>query len=165
MADAIITFEEGENILASETNHNNQFLLSKLTDTTKQLTEYVKQQLTSIQSNLSSVQSTLQNNINELSTKITNSNESLKTYYIPNYSKGISITSGWTATKSGWINWSPTSINDGGNGNVKVNNIQVGYYQRYKYANIYTTQFLIGKGDKITFTSGITVKFYPCQGA
>lgn len=165
MVDTLVTFNEGEDILASQTNQNNQFLLNKLTDNAKQLLDYTKQQLSSIQSNLSSVQSTLQNNINKLSENMTNSNNSLKTYYIPNYSKGISISSGWTATKNGWLNWSPINIDDGGSGNVKVNNVQVGYYSRYKYANIYNTQFLIGKGDKITFTSGITVKFYPCQGA
>lgn len=63
MVDALITFSEGQDILASEANQNNQFLLSKLSDNAMQLTTYVEQEITSMQSNIASVQSALQQNI------------------------------------------------------------------------------------------------------
>ena len=66
MAEALKTFREGEDILASETNENNQFLLSKLTDNAAQVQAYVEGEVSTIKSNVSSVQATLQNNIDEL---------------------------------------------------------------------------------------------------
>ena len=69
MAEALKTFKEGEDILASETNANNQFLLSKLSDNAMQVQSYVEGEVASIKSNVSSVQATLQNNIDELDAK------------------------------------------------------------------------------------------------
>lgn len=69
MAEALKTFREGEDILASETNENNQFLLSKLSDNAAQVQNYVEGEVASIKSNVSSVQATLQNNIDELDAK------------------------------------------------------------------------------------------------
>ncbi len=59
------TFEEGDTIYASETNANNQALLSLLTDNAVQVQKYVEGEVASIKSNVASVQQTLQNNINE----------------------------------------------------------------------------------------------------
>lgn len=70
MAEALKTFREGEDILASETNENNQFLLSKLTDNAAQVQAYVEGEVATIKSNVSSVQATLQNNINELEAEL-----------------------------------------------------------------------------------------------
>ena len=70
MAEALKTFREGEDILASETNENNQFLLSKLSDNAAQVQQYVEGEVATIKSNVSSVQATLQNNIDELAAKI-----------------------------------------------------------------------------------------------
>ena len=69
MAEALKTFREGEDILASETNENNQFLLSKLSDNAAQVQQYVEGEVATIKSNVSSVQATLQNNIDELAAK------------------------------------------------------------------------------------------------
>jgi hypothetical protein len=66
MADALKTFREGEDILASETNENNQFLLSKLSDNAAQVQNYVEGEVATIKSNVASVQATLQNNIDEV---------------------------------------------------------------------------------------------------
>lgn len=63
MAEALKTFREGEDILASETNDNNQYLLSKLTDNAAQVQAYVEGEVATIKSNVASVQATLQNNI------------------------------------------------------------------------------------------------------
>lgn len=73
MADSLITFSENEYIYASETNQNNQFLLSKLSDNAAQLTTYVEGEISSIQSNVASVQATLQGNIDAANANITNS--------------------------------------------------------------------------------------------
>lgn len=75
MVDALIEFDEGDDILASQTNSNNQFLLSKITDSSEQLQSYLETQIASIQSNIASVQSTLQQNINTVKNDI---NSSLK---------------------------------------------------------------------------------------
>lgn len=72
MVDALITFEEGEDILASETNSNNNFLLGKINDNAEQLQNYLTTQIASIQSNIASVQSTLQNNINNVQNSMNN---------------------------------------------------------------------------------------------
>jgi hypothetical protein len=69
MAEALKTFREGEDILASETNENNQFLLSKLSDNAAQVQQYVEGEVATIKSNVSSVQATLQNNIDALDAK------------------------------------------------------------------------------------------------
>ena len=60
------TFEEGDTIYASETNANNQALLSLLTDNAVQVQKYVEGEVASIKSNVASVQQTLQNNISEI---------------------------------------------------------------------------------------------------
>lgn len=70
MADALKTFREGEDILASETNDNNQYLLSKLSDNAAQVQQYVEGEVATIKSNVASVQATLQNNIDELRDKV-----------------------------------------------------------------------------------------------
>lgn len=70
MADVLKTFREGEDILASETNDNNQYLLSKLTDNAAQIQSYVEGEISTIKSNVASVQATLQNNLDELTAQI-----------------------------------------------------------------------------------------------
>lgn len=70
MAETLKTFREGEDILASETNDNNQFLLSKLSDNAAQVQQYVEGEVATIKSNVSSVQATLQNNLDELGAEL-----------------------------------------------------------------------------------------------
>ena len=89
MAEALKTFREGEDILASETNANNQFLLSKLSDNAAQVQQYVEGEVATIKSNVASVQATLQNNIDELAAKI-------NVYIIDSYVKGV----------NGYVIWS-----------------------------------------------------------
>lgn len=73
MVDSLKTFNEGEYIYASETNSNNQYLLSKLSDNAAQVQTYVEGEISSIQSNVASVQATLQGNIDAANANITNS--------------------------------------------------------------------------------------------
>lgn len=71
MTDYLKNFAPGEDIKASETNNNNQFLLDKISDNAENIQKYVNEQLGTIQSNLSSVQKTLQQNIDQLSEELT----------------------------------------------------------------------------------------------
>lgn len=73
MVDSLKTFNEGDKIFASETNSNNQYLLSKLSDNAAQVQTYVEGKISSIQSNVASVQATLQGNIDAANANITNS--------------------------------------------------------------------------------------------
>mgnify|MGYP006357630017 CR=1 FL=1 len=91
MAEALKTFREGEDILASETNENNQFLLSKLSDNAAQVQNYVEGEVATIKSNVSSVQATLQNNLNELDEKMKANFVNIFAAIAPNYSKGKNI--------------------------------------------------------------------------
>lgn len=70
MAEALKTFKEGEDILASETNANNQYLLSKLSDNAAQVQSYVESEVATIKSNVASVQATLQNNIDAIAAQM-----------------------------------------------------------------------------------------------
>lgn len=157
MVDSLKTFNEGEYIYASETNSNNQYLLSKLSDNAAQVQTFVEGEISSIQSNVASIKATLQGNIDAAKTDIYTKG------FLPNYSAGVSISSGYKATKNGWVNWFMTGMNDGTTYYLKVNNVVVGESNQYKYLNNKRTQFLVSKGDTITFTGG-TGKFFPCKG-
>ena len=165
MVDALITFSEGQDILASEANQNNQFLLGKLSDNARQLTTYVEQEITSMQSNIASVQATVQANINEVSTKVDNLKQDVYLKgFIPDYSKGQAISSGFVAPSNGWVNWNGGQAGDSSSVYLWVNGVEVGYHSYYKYGDSYRCQFLVGKGDSITFSSKTSAKFFPCKG-
>lgn len=163
MVDSLKTFNEGEYIYASETNSNNQYLLSKLSDNAAQLQTYVEGEISSIQSNVASVQATLQANIDGAKTETNNLKTDIYTKgFLPNYSAGVSISTGYKTTKNGWVRWY-TSHGDGGEHYLKVNGVNVGISSQYKYHNQKSLMFLVSKGDTIAFTNG-TVTFYPCKG-
>ena len=163
MVDSLKTFNEGEYIYASETNSNNQYLLSKLSDNAAQVQTYVEGEISSIQSNVASVQATLQGNIDAAKTETNNLKTDIYTKgFLPNYSAGVSISTGYKATKNGWVKWY-TNNNDGGTYYLKVNGVNVGISHQYKYHNQKTLMFLVSKGDAITFDTG-SVTFYPCKG-
>lgn len=103
MAEVLKTFLEGEDILASETNANNQYLLGKISDNADRLQNFVDGEITSIQSNLASAQATLQNSINELSNRITQIIQNLPNAISPDVSKRYNISSGFVAPTAGWV--------------------------------------------------------------
>jgi len=70
MANFLINFAPGEKVKASETNSNNQYLLSLISDSAVKIQTFVEGQLNAMQSNLNSVQQTLQNSINSLTANI-----------------------------------------------------------------------------------------------
>jgi hypothetical protein len=150
MADALKTFREGEDILASETNENNQFLLSKLSDNAAQVQQYVEGEVATIKSNVASVQATLQNNIDELGKAI---KQSIFLAIAPDYEKGEKVVSGTTLERSGWINWDGSDISDGAHIWLKVNGIEVCRHSKYKYGSRYKTMIYVGAGDTVTLSA------------
>lgn len=95
MVDSLKTFNEGEYIYASETNSNNQYLLSKLSDNAAQLQTFVEGEISSIQSNVASVQATLQANIDNLRASL---DEQLKNRKFTQ--KSLSVSVGTTSLSS-----------------------------------------------------------------
>lgn len=83
---------------------------------------------------------------------------------IPDYSKGTDITSGWTATSTGWVNWNGGQAGDKSTRYLYVNGVVVGQHSYYKYGDNYRCQFLVAKGDVITFGKSTSAKFFPCKG-
>lgn len=161
MAEALKTFREGEDILASETNENNQFLLSKLSDNAAQVQNYVEGEVATIKSNVSSVQATLQNNLNELSNTITTKFSSMFDALAPDYSKGFGISSGYVATTYGqvYVQFKAGGGSAFANGQrVAYNEGDVNYHQPTGHS------FIVGKGTSVTATNYASLVFYPCKG-
>ena len=165
MVDSLKTFNEGEYIYASETNSNNQYLLSKLSDNAAQVQTYVEGEISSIQSNVASVQATLQGNIDEAKTETNNLKTDIYTKgFLPNYSAGVSISTGYKATKNGWV-YFEGKVN-GGQKIGYVNGKRVFLSaQGVNYHQPIGAMVLVGKGDTVT-TSGsfASIVFYPCKG-
>lgn len=167
MAEVLKTFIEGEDILASETNANNQYLLGRISDNAERLQNFVDGEITSIQSNISSVQATLQNSINEMSDKLNAELGSMYDNIAPNYSAGISVSTGWSATSSGWISAVLNSSASGTNtltidGQAVLANLQGAGDGRAGYLGIRFMVY-IAKGQVVGGShSGLV--FYPCKG-
>lgn len=171
MVDSLKTFNEGEYIYASETNSNNQYLLSKLSDNAAQVQTYVEGEISSIQSNIASIQATLQANIDETNTMLSTLKNSIFSAIAPNYSKGVKIGAGtsYTAPSFGWVYWT----GDTGQGPVYlkingVNRLSAGATSSEDHINV-VLPFFVSKGDKITPDSDgsgarLGTTFYPCKG-
>jgi hypothetical protein len=163
MAEALKTFREGEDILASETNENNQFLLSKLSDNAAQVQSYVEGEVATIKSNVASVQATLQNNIDEAEVRLRN--DIYTNGFLPNYSAGEDITSGYVAVSNGWVYFAGSF--SGGAKRGYVNGEEVFLSQQgVNYHQPCGAMVLVSKGDTITTTGNFAkLRFYPCKGS
>ena len=163
MAEVLKTFLEGEDILASETNANNQYLLGRISDNAERLQNFVDGEITSIQSNISSVQATLQNSINEMSDKLNAELGSMYENIAPNYKAGISITSGWKATKSGWLYLQ--GMPDGTT-SVTIDGVyfQVSYDTGDGQSNGNIFMFIAKDSVVANFNRVAKSTFYPCKG-
>ena len=157
MADALKTFKEGEDILASETNGNNQYLLSRLSDNAAQVQSYVEGEVATIKSNVASVQATLQNELSAINATI----EQIFEAMTPNYAAGFNIASGYVATEYG-VGY--VGFNAGG-GQAYVDGAIVAYHSgavNYKQGS--GSCFLVGKGSTITAGNYNALRFYPYKG-
>ena len=167
MADALKTFREGEDILASETNDNNQYLLSRLSDNATQVQNYVESEVETIKSNVSSVQATLQNNLNGLEETVTNKFTEMFTAIAPNYAKGSSITSGYKATTAGWVKYRLGSDANYRH-SIAINGVTVAEnYQApgdQRAGTLYITGMVFIAPEQTVTGSFNTLTFYPCIG-
>lgn len=109
--DALITVEEDELITAETTNANNRYLEDKISENATTLTNYLERELTRVENELegeiTSAQTTLQQNINDLSAKVSNIN------FAPNYNnrQTKSVDTTYTADEPGWVNVYAQSTN------------------------------------------------------
>lgn len=172
MAEALKTFREGEDILASETNENNQFLLSKLSDNAAQVQQYVEGEVATIKSNVASVQATLQKNIDELSANFKTFSENIFNNIAPDLSSGVAKTRGttYTAEKAGWL--FAFCHNNANEASVKINEVSfpISKSTKSETASGAGNFFYLCKGDTYLLTGGIDSNkyyrliFYPCKG-
>lgn len=162
MVDSLKTFNEGEYIYASETNSNNQYLLSKLSDNAAQVQTYVEGEISSIQSNVASVQATLQGNIDNVSNNLNTFSTEIFTKITPNYAAAVSISSGYVAPKFGQVY---VQFNAGPEATAYVDGKKVAWHNRsVNYKQACGSCFLVGKGQKVTAVEYSTLIFYPCKG-
>lgn len=170
MVDALIEFDEGDDILASQTNSNNKFLLSKITDISEQLQSYLETQIASIQSNIASVQSTLQQNINTVkNSALTSSNKVTITQWgMPKYKSKAnrSTNTNYTASGNGYL-----YIRHGENNDAKfkvtVDGVEAAYSYGWKYTTSVSVIIPIAKGSvyKVTeYSNVVSCYWIPAQG-
>ena len=169
MAEVLKTFLEGEDILASETNANNQFLLGKISDNADRLQNFVDGEITSIQSNLASAQATLQNSINELTKTVNNGLSNVYENIAPNYKAGVAISNGWTAPKAGWINARHNQSYDNQYFTLWIDGVvafETGGGGSYSAGDTDNIELFVGKGAQVTFdgSGNKSVTFFPCKG-
>lgn len=88
-------------------------------------------------------------------------------YIIPDYNKGYSITSPFTAPEAGMINIQ--GGNPGAFANITVNGVRVIHDEMYVYSCVRTNQVVVNAGDVVTFEGQTSYEpkytFFPCRGA
>jgi hypothetical protein len=174
MAEALKTFKEGEDILASDTNSNNQFLLSKLSDNAAQVQQYVEGEVASIKSNVSSVQATLQNNITTVSNTLNNALKNLFIAITPDYAKRVSLEAKkqYKATSSGVLYLRVPIVEESISASITINGISfdLGSGLSNREGNHSSVLLLpVAKGDAYTIDAGtsrswFTAYFIPYRG-
>ena len=158
MAEVLKTFIEGEDILASETNANNQYLLGRISDNAERLQNFVDGEITSIQSNISSVQATLQNSINELSNRITQVIQNLPDAISPDVDKRYNISSGFVAPTAGWV-----FLRNGEQSRCYITIDGVDFDYTFDWGDGGSENSLnwyVGKGQKVEFRGGIITSYF-----
>jgi hypothetical protein len=112
---------------------------------------------------LASAQATLQNNINELTETVNSGLTNIYANIAPNMNAGVSITSGWTATKSGWVYAQRWTENAHSylyiNGKEALRAGSGGSYSSLNHASM----VYVGKDERVTFDK-FECTFYPCKG-
>lgn len=85
---------------------------------------------------------------------------------VPDYSSGITITSGYTAPCSGWIYFCTAAVNGSKRVNAYINGISVGYAAGGSTTQDPISMYApVGTGDVITFENQAAVTFFPLKGS
>lgn len=164
------TFNDGEPIYAGDVNHNFNEIYADVSANAKQVQDYVEGQVLAIQANVATIQSTLQGEIDGVSNGLKTVTETLFTAIAPDYSAGVSISSGYTAEQDGWVYYYITSSANFTtrlliDGKVAAYNFQGSGDHRAGTLRIGGMVF-IAKGQKVTLSrtgDGNTLTFYPCK--
>ena len=106
-------FYEGDDILASDTNANNQILLDKIDAHTVQVQSFMNSQYSALESKIESAQATLQERINELKAVL----ETVKSYVVETWEEG---TSGYRIFSDGYCEQWGELASTGENGQYTV---------------------------------------------
>lgn len=158
MAEVLKIFQEGEDILASETNANNNYLLGKISDNASTLQNYVEGEVTSIQSSLASAQATLQNNINELSNRITQIIQNLPNAISPDVANRYTINNGFIAPSAGWIfirNLEESTCV------LKIDGVEYNYAHDWGDGGSENSlNWYVGKGQKVEWSGRISFVYF-----
>ena len=156
-------FAEGETIKASETNANNQFLLSKISDNASDIQLTVQSQISTVKSELATTKSSLQA---EIATKFDeNSKATIMDYLMPNYAKAVDFTgSSYKAPKNGYITGSI-----GTNDSTRiwyVDGVEVARNTDQGVSGTCTSSafIMIGKGQTWSANASHSIRFIPCKG-
>lgn len=169
MASILNVFEPKTKIKSSEVNENFELVQKDVSEMGQALNTYVEGEIASVQSTVSSVQATLQENINTVSDKLSNVYDDIA----PDYTKEIAISSGWTATKHGWVKFRIYS-SASGDTNVQINGKVVAENWQGKgdgrAGGFYISGLVyISKGQVVTLGGAQAndgkLYFYPCKGA
>lgn len=159
MVDILHEFEQKTPIKASEINDNFNYLKDNISDVNEDfisLKEELEAKIVTLNTQIEAQLATFQEKLN---TAIKNLPD-----YVPDYSNGIDIKTGWAATSTGWVNWNGGQAGDKSTRYLYINGVVVGQHSYYKYGDNYRCQFLVAEGDVITFGSGTSAKFFPCKG-
>lgn len=159
-------FAEGETIKASETNSNNQFLLSKISEGTSNIQATVSSQISNIKSDLETTRNNLET---KLDTKLSDDDKAKITNWgLPDYEQGTDAkVSKFTAPADGVL-YANHNKNESFGSTVKINGVDVvGYWDYQGEGGLLTVPYtlLLSKGDVVEFPGTIYfAKFFPFKG-
>ena len=139
---------------------NNTSLESKFSTLSNSLNSKIDDFSDAISGDITTDINNLKNNVSDINNKVTN----IFNIIAPNYQAGYEISSGWVAQKCGYVNWYSGAAGDGTTRRLYINGVEVGFHSYYKYGDPHRIQYMISKGDVVTFESGTTAKFFPCKG-
>ena len=118
---------------------------------------------------LDELETSVDESIEEVTSTVESAASGAMAILAPNYSSKVSISSGYTATKYGWVDW---GVAQGGlyysNGNgFYVNGIKLAvcfntYGDRVGGGNAFV---MVSHGDVVTWTKSYWAYFIPCKGA
>lgn len=170
MAEYLKKFVEGEEILAKETNDNNDYLLNQIDDRAGKLNGRINSISASVSSQLETFRAELDGKIGgKVDIDFNNmdpnqeAKEIIASWAFPDYSAGVNITSGYTVEKQGWVNCISGS---GGTALFYVNGIVIANSYSGSGGDMYSAFVPVNKDDVVSATGNISVfKFYPMKGS
>lgn len=139
---------------------NNSSLESKISTLDNSINKQVKDLSDKLTGGITEDISNINSNISQINTRI----NSIFDIIAPNYQAGYEIPSGWTAPVSGYVNWYSGEAGDRSTRRLYINGVEVGYHHYFKYADPHRMQFMVHRGDSISFETGTSAKFFPCRG-